>query len=170
MSELHAAVAIESLNGLDERIAHRNTLVGTFTAITSGIPGLGFQEVGDGDVSTYKDLTLIVEPEGFGLSVPQLATALRAEGIDSRRYYWPPIHRQKAYADLGCNRPLPVTDRLATQVLTLPLWSHMTEQTVATLAQTVVELHEHAAAIRPAVSSDPLPEAAGRGTRLGGRP
>jgi dTDP-4-amino-4,6-dideoxygalactose transaminase len=170
MSELHAAVALESLVGLDDRIAHRNELVAAFTGATAGLPGLTFQHVDDGDVSTYKDLTLIVEPDEFGLTVPQLATALRAEGVDSRRYYSPPIHRQQAYKDHVGSRPLPVTERVAEQVLTLPLWSHMNEATVAALAETVVALHGHAAAIRDTVSSEKNTVVQVHGERLGGRP
>ncbi len=60
-------------------------------------------------MSTFKDLTLILEPEVFGLTNVELGAALKAEGIDSRRYYAPPIHRQRAYAHLraaaSCRSP-----------------------------------------------------------------
>jgi dTDP-4-amino-4,6-dideoxygalactose transaminase len=150
MSELHAAAALASLVGLDERIAHRGALVAEFRRLTEGLPGLRFPEVAAGDVSTYKDLTLIVEPEEFGLTVPQLAVALRAEGIDSRRYYFPPIHQQKAYAGLPRTRELPVTDALAERVLTPPLWSHMTVDDIRRVAAAVVRIQQHAGAIRGA--------------------
>jgi dTDP-4-amino-4,6-dideoxygalactose transaminase len=150
MSELHAAVALASLVGLDERIAHRGVLVEEFRSATEGLPGLRFPEVAGGDVSTYKDLTLIIEPTDFGLTVPELAGALRAEGIDSRRYYFPPIHQQKAYAGLPRTRELPVTDALAERVLTPPLWSHMTVDDIRRVAAAVVRIQQHAGAIRGA--------------------
>ena len=56
------------------------------------------------------------------------------------------------------------------QVLTLPLWSHMNEATVAALAETVVALHGHAAAIRDTVSSEKNTVVQVHGERLGGRP
>ncbi len=126
MSELHAAVGLASLQGLDERIAHRNELVRAFKAAAASVPGLSYQQVPDEDVSTYKDLTLVIDDEQFGLTAELLGRALKAEGIDSRRYYYPPIHQQKAYAHLPRNRELPVTDRMAASVLTPPLYSHMT--------------------------------------------
>jgi dTDP-4-amino-4,6-dideoxygalactose transaminase len=147
MSELHAALAIVSLARLDTRIARRNELVAAFRAATLGLPGLRFPRLDDEDVSTYKDLTLIVDPDEFGLSVPELRTALRAEGVDTRRYYHPPIHRQQAYRDLPVHRPLPVTDRLAERVLTVPLWSHMTDEQVAALAGAVVRIGTNAPAV-----------------------
>jgi len=139
------------LDGLDERIAWRNQLVAGFKQTASGVPGLRYQQIREGDLSTYKDLTLIVEPGAFGLTTDQLAAALLAEGIDSRHYYRPPIHRQKAYAHLAQDRPLPVTDRLAARVLTVPLWSHLTEREVRTVADAVVRIQQNARRVADAL-------------------
>jgi dTDP-4-amino-4,6-dideoxygalactose transaminase len=144
MSELHAAVALSSLTVLDERVARRNEMVRLFEDVTGGLPGLAFPAVGEGDLSTYKDLTLIVDPEAFGLDAVTLAAALRAEGVDTRRYFFPPVHRQKAYAGVPRDRELPVTDTAAERVLTLPLWSQMSDGTVRRLADIVVALQQRA--------------------------
>lgn len=152
MSELHATLALASLDGLGERIAHRNDLVGTFKAELAGVPGVGYQLVDEGDLSTFKDLTVILEPAVFGLDAAGLRRGLDAEGIDSRRYYFPPIHRQKAYAGLSPARALPVTDELAERVLTPPLYSHMTHEQVRRVAQAVARIQAHAAAVRAALA------------------
>ena len=150
MSELHAAVALSSLGAVDERVAHRTELAKQFQSATSHLPGLRFPAVDPADTSTYKDLTLIVENEQFGLDAAALARALKAEGIDSRRYFYPPVHRQQAYAQVP-QRPVPVTDVVATQVLTVPLWSHMTEDVVLRVADAVVRIQQHADFIRAAL-------------------
>jgi dTDP-4-amino-4,6-dideoxygalactose transaminase len=147
MSELHAAVALSSLARLDDHVAYRNVLVTAFKEAVHGIPGIGFQHVDETDVSTYKDLTLAIDPEGFGLNADQVGRALKAERIDSRHYYSPPIHRQKAYAAQAPQRELPVTDAVASQVITVPLSSHQTMQTMRTIADTIVRLHHHAPAV-----------------------
>lgn len=151
MSELHAAVGLASLDGLDDRIAHRNNLVRAFKRRAAGIPGLAYQEVRREDVSTFKDLTLIIDPNSFGMCAADLGRALAAEGVDSRRYYYPPIHRQKAYLHLPQNRELPVTDEMAARVLTPPLYSHMTKGQVMRVVDAVVAIHEHAPAVRHAL-------------------
>jgi dTDP-4-amino-4,6-dideoxygalactose transaminase len=147
MSELHAAVGLASLRGLDDRIAHRNDLVATFKDRAAGIPGLTYQAVRNEDVSTFKDLTLIIEPESFGLRAADLGRALAAEQIDSRRYYYPPIHQQKAYAHVPQHRELPITDEIADKVLTPPLYSHMTHAQISAVADAIVSIHEHAPAV-----------------------
>lgn len=148
MSELHAAVALSGLVGLDERLAHRRGLVEAFWSAVSGVPGLRRPVLAEGDESTYKDLTLVVDPAALGLDVPDLTAALSAEGIDSRRYFFPPIHRQKAYADLPADLDLSVTEDVCTRVITPPLWSAMTTADVERLAALVTRLHEHAAQVR----------------------
>ncbi len=144
MSELHAAIGLSSLERLDQRIAHRIELVEAFMDALGGVPGLRMPVVAAGDTSTYKDLTLIVDPVEYGLTVPELTDALSAEGIDSRRYYWPPIHEQKAYTHLPRTRELPITDDFAARVITPPLWSHMTHEQVRQVAGVFVALHERA--------------------------
>lgn len=152
MSELHAAVALAGIGSVHERVAHRNELVAAFTSAVEAVPGIGFPRVDPGDLSTYKDLTLVLDPEVFGLTNRQLAAALRAEGIDSRRYYAPPIHRQQAYAHLPRTRELPVTDEMAERVLTPPLYSHMTVEQVQHVAAAVARIQERAADVSAALS------------------
>jgi len=153
MSELHATVALATVDGLPERIAYRNELVATFKAELADVPGVGYQLVDEGDLSTYKDLTVILEPETFGLDAAHLQQALEAEGVETKRYYFPPIHRQKAYAGLQQTRQLPVTDELAERVLTPPLFSDMTHEQVRTLAEAVARIQAHAPSVRTALAS-----------------
>lgn len=147
MSELHAAVALASLRTLDERLDARNCTVGLFRQEIAGIPGLRMPLVPDGSTSTYKDMTVLVDADRFGLSSAELKEALSAHGVDSRRYFYPPVHQQKAYAHLLPGRPLPITDRVSASVLTLPLWAGMPNDLVTRLAELLGDLG--AAALRP---------------------
>ncbi|MFD9124114.1 DegT/DnrJ/EryC1/StrS family aminotransferase [Kitasatospora sp. NPDC059571] len=140
MSELHAAVGLTWLAGLPERVAHRGALVAEFAAATAGLPGVRLALPEPGDTSTFKDLTLIVDAGEFGLGAEARGRALKAEGVDSRRYFHPPVQRQRAYAHLGQADALPVTDRLAGSVLTVPLWTQMDAATVRRVAGAVVKV------------------------------
>ncbi|MFJ1707734.1 DegT/DnrJ/EryC1/StrS family aminotransferase [Kitasatospora sp. NPDC088346] len=152
MSELHAAVGLTWLAGLPERVAHRGALVAEFAAVTAGLPGLRLALPEEGDVSTFKDLTLILDAEAFGLTSTELAAALKAEGIDTRRYFHPPVQRQQSYAHLGQAEDLPVTDRLADSVLTVPLWTQMDAETVRRIAAAVVRVQPYAERVRAAAA------------------
>jgi dTDP-4-amino-4,6-dideoxygalactose transaminase len=151
MSEIHAAIGLASLQGLDERIERRNQLVAAFKDTCAGVPGLSYQHVPAGDLSTYKDLTLVIDADTFGLDAATLGRALALEGIDSRRYYHPPIHRQKAYADVPVETDLPITEQVAESVLTPPLYSHMTEDQVRRVATAVRVIGERATEVTAAL-------------------
>ena len=131
MSELHAVIALASFSDLEERIARRNQLAERYRKALAGVAGIDFPTLAEGDRSTYKDFTVLVDAERFGMGAPALAEALAAEGIQTRRYYSPPVHRQRAYRTFGPgNGALPVTDAAAAQVLTLPLWPGMDDELV----------------------------------------
>jgi dTDP-4-amino-4,6-dideoxygalactose transaminase len=135
MSEVHAAIALGSLDGLDDRVERRNLLAARYKEALASTPGLGFPDVPAGDRSTFKDFTILVDPREFGLDAAGLARALAAEGVETKRYYTPPVHAMRAYRGLaGTNGGLPETERAATRVLTLPLWGAMTEDQVRRVA------------------------------------
>lgn len=63
---------------------------------------------------------------------------LDAHGVSSAVHYPFPIHRTEAYADLGLAQgSLPVAERLAQEILTLPLFPTMSDQDVARIVDAV---------------------------------
>src|SRR5918996_5841615 len=154
MSEVHAAVALHSLEDLEERIVKRNELATAYHEMLGAVPGITFPVVRDGDRSTFKDLALLVDPVDFGLSVPTLVDALAAEGIDTRRYYSPPVHQMTAYRSYsGVNGSLPVTVDAASKVLAVPFWVDMTERQIARVARAFERIRRHALESTEAVRS-----------------
>ncbi len=98
MSELHGAVALESLAALDDNLATRSDLAGHYRSQIVALPGISPQHVPMADQSTWKDFTVSIDPSAFGVSRDIVAAALRAEGVDTRNYFDPPVHRQRGYA------------------------------------------------------------------------
>jgi dTDP-4-amino-4,6-dideoxygalactose transaminase len=141
MSELHAATALASFDDLEERIGRRNQLAERYRKVLAGLAGIDFPAVAEGDRSTYKDFTILIDAERFGMDATKVAAALAAEGIQTRRYYAPPVHRQRAYRWVGpANGALPETDRAAARVLTLPLWTGMADEQVDGVAAAMARL------------------------------
>lgn len=143
LSELHAALALFSLDRLEERVEHRNAIASRYEALLGEIPGLSFQQVPTRQRSSYKDFTVLVEPELFGCQRDAVAEALSADGVNTRKYYSPPVHRQASYRE-GASPSLPVTDHLAARVISLPIWSHMPLETAEKVALAFRRIQEHA--------------------------
>jgi len=147
MSELHAALALASLTTLDERIERRNALATLYRDDLRSIPGVAFPQLDRDDHSTYKDFTILIDRAKFGLDPDRLAGALAAEGIETRRYYSPPVHRMRAYrAFRPSDGTLPVTERVAASCLTLPMWEGMRDGDPPLVAAALRRIHEHATA------------------------
>jgi dTDP-4-amino-4,6-dideoxygalactose transaminase len=142
MSELHAALALEALSELDERLARRQELGRRYCEHVDAIPGLRSQAIEPGDEVTYKAFSIVVEPE-YGIERDMVVGALRAEGVDTRCYFWPPVHQQRPYSSLG-EADLPVTTDLASRVVTLPIWPAMSDTDVDAIAEVLATLHERA--------------------------
>jgi dTDP-4-amino-4,6-dideoxygalactose transaminase len=121
LSEFHAATALESLAGLDEHLVTRAGLAARYRDQLADIPGIRVQGLEPDDESTWKDFTIAIDAAGFGCTRDALASTLRAEGIDTRCYFDPPVHRQQSHA-ASADRPLPTTDRVASEVISLPLY------------------------------------------------
>ena len=91
-----------------------------------------------------------------------LAAALAAEGVQTRRYYSPPVHRQRAYR-MGrpSNGALPVTDDAAARVLTLPLWTGMDDELVDRVGVAVARRPRPPAGVAERACASPRPRSPG---------
>ena len=147
MSEFHAALAMESFQMLEENVLRRNAIADKYAEGLSCLPGITPQAIREGNRSTFKDLTVLVNEERFGLSRDALSWYLSRKGIDSRKYYDPPVHRTKAYRErwgMKYDEFLPVTNKLSRQALSLPIWSHMELGLVDSVVESVQGAHERA--------------------------
>ena len=61
----------------------------------------------------------------------ELAASLKRQGVGCGVYYPIPVHLQPAYADLPARAPLPVCERAAREVLSLPMFAELSEADVS---------------------------------------
>jgi dTDP-4-amino-4,6-dideoxygalactose transaminase len=155
MQEFSAILGLHSLEMLEENARRRNTLASTYRSRLGKLPGVSFQGVQPGDRSSFKDFTIRVEAARFGLERDDLRVALAQEGVSTRAYYVPPVHQHATYRELvQQQRPhLPVTDSVARDVLSLPIYSHMPTATVVRVCETVRRIHSYAPQIQAALDT-----------------
>ena len=135
MSEFHAAVGLRSLAKLDSNLKRRNAMAAYYMKKLRAIdPQIGFQQIDPSVRTTYKDFSLYIDPDRLGYTRDQLCNFLAAQGITAKKYFYPPLHLQKAYAPWRSqDKRLPITNTIATRVLSLPLYSHISKQEVDTV-------------------------------------
>jgi dTDP-4-amino-4,6-dideoxygalactose transaminase len=144
MSELNAVLGRASLRHLEQNLQARRRLVQVYRDELGDVPGLGFQKLPPGAVSTFKDLAVVVDSAKAGMTRDDLAEGLAAENIGTKKYFSPPLHLQRRFAGLSrTDGPLNVTERLADGVLCLPLYSHQEEGDVRRVAAALKRLVAH---------------------------
>lgn len=148
MAEFNAALGLKSMTMLEQAAQNRNEYVQKFRQHLKGLPGLSFQLVKPGNRSSYKDFALMIDPDKFGLSRDELSKAIQAENIDTRHYYDPAVHNQTAYKHFYKGQPLPNTEKLERNGLSLPLYSRMDDEMIEKIAQAVIRIHEHASKVK----------------------
>jgi dTDP-4-amino-4,6-dideoxygalactose transaminase len=152
MPEFNALLGLWSLANLEKAALHRNETVAIFEEALGTLPGIGFQQVRPGDRHSYRELSITIDEKNFGLTRDELATALAADNVDTRKYYMPPIHQQRAYRSYHEGQPLPNTVWLSTHSLSLPMWSNMSEKVALTICETIRQIHDQASEIHKALS------------------
>jgi dTDP-4-amino-4,6-dideoxygalactose transaminase len=142
MSEFNAALGLEGLKILQSKIRRHIQIAELYTKLLMDIPGVRFQMVVPGDWSTYKDYSIHVsDPSSRPLAAP-LCEALAARGIPTKRYFYPPLHKQKLFAGLRkpADAPLPVTNFVSAGIVSLPIYASLSDQSIETIAATVREI------------------------------
>jgi len=156
MSEFNAALAIAGLPLVEAKVARRNGIAGKYTSLLSDLPGVRFQTVLSEDLSTYKDYSIHVTQESFGMCRDVLAEALTAERIETKKYFYPPLHKQKLYATFyepgrdGLERTNFITDG----ILSLPIYESLPEATVDGIAHAILRLWRFGTTDRQASAQD----------------
>jgi len=123
MSELHAAVALRSLQGLDAALASRRQYAERLRRVLTEDCAEAFavQRIPDGVQSNFQNLGVLCRRQGRR-DVTMVQAELGAAGIETRRYFWPPLHQLPAYRG---RFSLPITDEIGDAILCLPLHSWM---------------------------------------------
>lgn len=121
MDALQARVLFTKLKSLEEWTRARNDVARDYRERLRGLP-VSFQSIDPGEVHAYHLFQLRCERRDA------LAEHLRELGIDVVVRYPSPIHLQPAFADYGWKRgEFPVAEKLAGELLCLPIRPHMPE-------------------------------------------
>jgi len=124
LDTIQAAVLIEKLKIFADEIETRDRLAKRYNALLGDIATVPQVPSGLGSVWAQYTIRLAA-----GKRDP-LAAALRSQGIPTAQYYPKPTHRQTAYRDYPlADGGLPVTDRLADEVISLPMHAYLDEAT-----------------------------------------
>ncbi len=141
MEEINAAIGIRVLDDVDHWVARRQELAAIYYNQLADIGGLTFPVVPKYALSSYKDFCIFVDPERFGMDRDQLMARLDKEDIQTKRYFYPPIHKLTVARGHFEGALLPKTELKSSRVLALPMYSHMPIDEVSHVCQSILTAH-----------------------------
>jgi dTDP-4-amino-4,6-dideoxygalactose transaminase len=123
MDTIQAAVLLEKMKIFPDEIVARHAVAKRYGDTLRDI--VAVPEVPDGFTSVWAQYTIRVP----GGQRDRLAAELKAQGVPTAIHYAKPLHQQEAYKrfPIAANG-LPVSERLASEVLSLPMHPYLTEQ------------------------------------------
>ena len=135
LEEIRAAIGLVQLKRLKEHNSQRARLVALYRAALDGVNGIVMPFAPQPATEAAHHLAVIVLPEGCPRD--NVRATMAASGLQTSVHY-PPIHQFSAYRELAAARSLPITERVASRLLTLPLYPHMSEADVSAVASAVL--------------------------------
>lgn len=124
MTDVQAAVGVVQLGKLDAMVARRRELARRYQALLAEVPGLEVATDPPYGTTNYQSFWVVL-PDGAPVGRDEVLGRMQAAGVSCRRGIMA-AHLEPAYAG-HAHVPLPVTERLTTQSLILPLFHQLTE-------------------------------------------
>jgi dTDP-4-amino-4,6-dideoxygalactose transaminase len=124
LDTMQAAVLIEKLAIFADEVEARDRVANAYNAALKDVSIVPV--VQPGLTSVWAQYTIRLP----GRDRDKIAAKLKAQGVPTAIYYPKPLHQQTAYRDYPtAGNGLPVSDRLAHEVLSLPMHPYLDEQT-----------------------------------------
>jgi dTDP-4-amino-4,6-dideoxygalactose transaminase len=144
MDEFQAAFGLLHLRMVDDEIAHRRAIACIYRERLSQTPGLRLLQQLPDSTPNYGYFPVLVDESEFGMSRNELFRVLRGCNIISRKYFYPLVSHASCYAALPSADPgrLPVAERVASQVLCLPIYGTLESQAVQRICDAILACHE----------------------------
>lgn len=139
MNEFQAALGLLQLKYIDGAIEKRKNLAMLYRKNLSDIGGIRMLGEDTNVKYNYQYFPVFIDSAGFGKSRDDLYNELKNNNIFARRYFYPLISQFPTYKGLSSASPdnLPVAERITNEVLCLPLYADLDEDSVDKICRVI---------------------------------
>lgn len=142
MNEFQAAMGLCNLRHIDEEIAKRKQAVQRYIKRLANVKGIHCWEEKPGIIHNYAYLPVVFNPEVFGKSRDEIADLLGQHNIFARKYFYPLTSEFACYQSKFEIQETPIAEKIANQVLTLPLYADLTPEDVDRICDVILQESE----------------------------
>jgi dTDP-4-amino-4,6-dideoxygalactose transaminase len=135
LDTVQAVVLLAKLKHLDEWNKMRNANAVHYCELLKGVSGVTTPVIKNGRTHVFQTFAVRLKNRD------ELCEKLKQKGISALIHYPIPLHLQEAYAELG-HKPgdFPVSEKIAKEILSLPMFPHMSKKEVEYVCQTLKDL------------------------------
>lgn len=139
MNEIQSAYGLLGLKYVDAAIESRHQVAMAYRNILKEVKGLSCMEDIPNVRHNYSYFPIFIQEEEYGMSRDELYMKMKENGILGRRYFYPLISHFSTYRGLDSSRieNLPVANRIAKEVICLPLHHLLEKEDVERILQCV---------------------------------
>ncbi len=140
MTNIQAAIGVAQMEYADTLVQRRIKNANLYNSLLKDIPGITLPPEKAWAKNVYWMYGILIEA-GFRVTAAQLREKLKKNGIDTRSFFLP-MHQQPLYAKNderfpNTNGRFPIAEELWEKGLYLPSSSHLTEQQIKRIAETL---------------------------------
>ncbi len=152
MDEMRAAYGLLNLRQVDAAIEARKRVAQQYVEALQDVKGISLFEpitnsllpIANNEASyrlNYSYFPIFVDEEQYGISRDTLYEKMKANNVLGRRYFYPLITDFEPYKDISSASPanLPVANKIANQVICLPMHHALSEEDVKRVIDSVLE-------------------------------
>ncbi len=150
MTEVCAAMGLTNLDSLDDFIAVNIRNYEAYAESLGPITGIELIQLPEGERSNHQYVVVTVDEGRAGLSRNELQAVLTAENILARRYFYPGCHAMVPYSLRELRVPLPATEQLTEQALSLPTGTAVDPDDIRAICEVIATALDSSARVREA--------------------
>jgi dTDP-4-amino-4,6-dideoxygalactose transaminase len=144
MNEIQAVIGQLVLDMVAAEWERRSKIRALYREELGNVPGISIVAVPEGIVDSHQYLAIRVDADAFGASRDTVYSHLRAHNVYARKYFYPltsdyPCYRQLPTAHRNL---LPEASRAGEQVLCLPYYGALPQETVQTICSLIRSLRD----------------------------
>jgi dTDP-4-amino-4,6-dideoxygalactose transaminase len=141
MLEICAIIGIQQLKLFDTAARTRRRCAKRVGDGLADIKGIKVAHAPQGQEPIWLYLPVVIDPVLFGGTRDEVVKLLSRENLHVRKYYSPPCHRMSVYETMRSQPSLPVTERVAQNVIALPIYNDMSDEECAGIVEIFKLIH-----------------------------
>ena len=141
MNEVQSAYGLLALKHVDRAVERRKQVADVYRQELRGRKGIRIMEEPQGVKHNSAYFPIFISAEEFGMSRDEIYEKLKKNEVFGRRYFYPLISNFSTYRNLPSASPanLPVANRIAREVICLPMHPNLSDQEVSRVLSALLE-------------------------------